>query len=116
MASKYATEKWVLRLYVAGNTPAARTALASIEKICAHHLKGRYSLEVIDLLIQPDRAADDQILAVPTLVRKLPLPMRKVIGDLVETESVLMGLEIQQGVGPKQAGRPQRSRPANPRD
>lgn len=85
---------WMLRLYIAGKTPKAVTALANLEKICAEQLKGRYSIQVIDLLVTPQLAADDQILALPTLVRKLPVPVRKIIGDLSNTERVLVGLDL----------------------
>src|SRR5512138_365837 len=84
---------WELRLYVAGQTPKSLTALANLKKICEEHLMGRYSIEVIDLLKNPQLASGDQILAVPTLVRKLPEPIRKIIGDLSNTERVLVGLD-----------------------
>ena len=91
-----ATEKdnWVLRLYVAGKTPKALTAFANLKKICEVQLKGKYSIEVIDLLINPQLGKEDQILALPTLVRKLPVPVRKIIGDLSNTERVLVGLNL----------------------
>jgi len=88
------TEQWELRLYVAGNTPKSSTALANLKKYCEEYLKGRYKIEVIDLLQQPQLAAGDQILAVPTLVRKVPVPIRKIIGDLSNEEKVLVGLNI----------------------
>ena len=87
-------EQWELRLYIAGQTPKASTALANLKKYCEEHLKGRYKIEVIDLLQQPQLAAGDQILAVPTLVRKVPVPIRKIIGDLSNEEKVLVGLNI----------------------
>ena len=87
-------EKWVLRLYVAGETPKALTALKNLSSICEDKLKGKYHIEVIDLLKNPRLARDNQILAVPTLVRKLPLPVRKIIGDLSNTERVLVGLDL----------------------
>jgi circadian clock protein KaiB len=87
-------EKWVLRLYVAGQSPKALTALANLKKICQEQLMGRYSIEVIDLLQNPHLGAEYQILALPTLVRKLPVPVRKIIGDLSNTERVLIGLDI----------------------
>ena len=87
-------EKWMLRLYVAGQTPKAITAFANLKKICEEHLQGNYQIEVIDLLVNPTLAKDDQILALPTLVRKLPEPMKKIIGDLSNTERVLVGLDI----------------------
>jgi circadian clock protein KaiB len=83
-----------LRLYVAGQTPNALRALANLKQICEDHLRGRYSLEVVDLLEQPQLSRGDQILAVPTLVRKLPQPVRKIIGDLSDTERVLVGLDL----------------------
>lgn len=88
-------EEWTLRLYVASMTPTAKTALANIERICKEHLEGRYSLEVVDLLEKPALAEGDQIFAVPTLVRRLPPPLRKLIGDLSDTHKVLVGLDIQ---------------------
>ena len=87
-------ERWELRLYVAGNTPKSIAALANLKKYCELHLEGRYVLEVIDLLVQPQLAAGDQILAIPTLVRKVPVPIRKIIGDLSNEEKVLVGLNI----------------------
>jgi circadian clock protein KaiB len=91
---KKTEERWELRLYVAGNTPKSTAALANLKKYCQLHLEGRYVLEVIDLLKQPQLAAGDQILAIPTLVRKVPVPIRKIIGDLSNEEKVLVGLNI----------------------
>ena len=85
---------WQLRLYVAGQTAKSLTAFANLKKICEEHLQGRYRIEVIDLLINPQLAKGDQILALPTLVRKLPTPVKKIIGDLSNTEGVLVGLDI----------------------
>lgn len=85
---------WNLRLYVAGQTPKSLTALANLKNICEEHLKGKYHLEVIDLLKNPQLARGDQILAIPTLVRKLPPPLKKIIGDLSNTERVLVGLDL----------------------
>jgi circadian clock protein KaiB len=85
---------WRLRLYVAGQTPRSLAAFGNLKRICETHLKGRYRIEVIDLLEQPHLSKGDQILAIPTLVRKLPPPMRKIIGDLSDTESVLVGLDL----------------------
>ncbi len=85
---------WILRLYVAGKTPKALTAFANLKKICEEQLQGKYSIEVIDLLIYPQLGRDDQIFALPTLVRKLPVPVRKIIGDLSNTERVLVGLDL----------------------
>lgn len=87
-------EFWELRLYVAGHTPRALTALANLKKICAEHVSCKYRIEVVDLLKNPQLAKGDQILAVPTLVRKLPVPVRKIIGDLSNTERVLVGLDL----------------------
>jgi len=83
-----------LRLYVAGQTPKSVAALANLRRICEEHLAGEYTIEVVDLLENPQLAQGDQIVAIPTLVRKLPEPMRKIIGDLSNTERVLVGLEI----------------------
>jgi circadian clock protein KaiB len=83
-----------LRLYVAGQTPKSITALANLKAICEEHLAGRYRIEVIDLLQQPQLAAGDQILAVPTLVRRLPEPLKKIIGNLSDKERVLVGLDL----------------------
>jgi circadian clock protein KaiB len=85
---------WQLRLYVAGQTPKSLTAFSNLKKICENHLEGRYVIEVIDLLEQPQLSKGDQILAIPTLVRKLPVPVRKIIGDLSDTERVLVGLDL----------------------
>ena len=87
-------KKWELRLYVAGKTPKSVTALTNLKKYCETHLKGQYRIEVIDLLIQPQLAEGDQIFAIPTLVRKVPEPIRKIIGDLSNEEKVLVGLNI----------------------
>ncbi len=86
--------KWDLRLYVAGQTPKSLQAFANLKRICEEHLAGQYHIEVIDLLQQPQLAQGDQILALPTLVRKLPQPVRKIIGDLSDTERVLVGLDL----------------------
>src|SRR5881392_960763 len=86
--------EYVLRLYVAGQSARSRAALQNLESICEEHLAGRYRIEVIDLLKQPQLARGDQILAVPTLVRHLPPPMKKIIGDLSNEESVLVGLDL----------------------
>ena len=87
-------ETWELRLYVAGQTPKSVTALTNLRRYCEEHLKGRYKLEVIDLLTHPQLAEGDQILAIPTLVRKVPEPIRKIIGDLANEERVLVGLDV----------------------
>ena len=85
---------FLLRLYVAGQTPKSMTAFANLKNICEEHLAGRYEIEVVDLLKNPALASGDQILAIPTLVRKLPEPVRKIIGDLSNTERVLIGLDL----------------------
>ncbi len=85
---------WELRLYIAGQTPKSLAAFANLKMICETHLKGIYSIEVIDLVAQPQLSKGDQILAIPTLVRKLPEPVRKIIGDLSDTERVLVGLDL----------------------
>ena len=87
-------ETWNLRLYIAGMTPRAVAALENLKKMCEEHLAGRYEIEVIDLLVNPKLAVGDQIIAVPTLVRKLPPPMKKIIGDLANKERVLVGLDL----------------------
>src|SRR5689334_12606637 len=86
---------WNLRLYVAGQTPRSLTAFKNLKEICEQYLKGKYHIEVVDLMENPTLARGDQILAIPTLVRKLPQPIRKIIGDLSNTERVLVGLDIQ---------------------
>lgn len=89
-------KEWELRLYIAGKTPRAMRAFQNLERICEEHLAGLYSIEIIDLLETPALAQGDQIVAVPTLVRRLPEPMRKIIGDLSDTERVLVGLDIRE--------------------
>lgn len=91
-----AGEKWELRLYVAGQTPKSVKAFANLKKICEEHVPGQYRIEVIDLMEKPQLAEGDQILAIPTLVRKLPEPVKKIIGDLSNTERVLVGLDIRE--------------------
>lgn len=95
--SQQRTQKtYELRLYVAGQTPKSLAAFANLKKICEEHLAGQYHIEVIDLLKKPQLASGDQILAIPTLVRKLPSPIKKIIGDLSNTERVLVGLDIRE--------------------
>ena len=89
-------KEWELRLYVAGQTPKSLAAFANLKKICEEHLAGEYHIEIIDLIKHPQLASGDQILAIPTLVRKLPQPIRKIIGDLSNTERVLVGLDIRE--------------------
>jgi len=88
-------EHYNLRLYIAGQTPKAARAIENLKKICEEHLAGRYHIEVVDLLENPQLGRGDQILALPTLVRRLPEPMKKIIGDLSDTERVLVGLDLQ---------------------
>lgn len=93
-ASAPAQTEWDLRLYVAGATPKSVAAFRNLQRLCEEHLAGRYRIQVIDLMKNPQLAQGDQILAVPTLVRKLPAPLRKIIGDLSNTERVLIGLDL----------------------
>ena len=88
------TAQWDLKLYVAGQTPRSVAALSNLKKICEIHMAGLYRIEIIDLLVKPQLAKGDQILAVPTLVRRLPTPIKKIIGDLSDTQKVLVGLNI----------------------
>jgi circadian clock protein KaiB len=85
---------WQLRLYVAGQTPASLAAFSNLKTICESHLKGRYRIQVIDLVEQPQLAKGDQIVATPTLVRKLPQPVRRIIGDLSDIQGVLIGMDL----------------------
>lgn len=87
-------KKWQLRLYIAGKTPKSVTAFANLQQLCEEHLAGEFEIEVIDLIENPRLAQDDQIVAIPTLVRKLPPPIRKIIGDLSDTERTLVGLQL----------------------
>lgn len=87
-------DHWNLRLYVAGQTPKSIAAFANLKKLCEEHLAGRYTIEVVDLVEQPQLAAGDQIVAIPTLVRKLPEPLRKIVGDLSNTQRTLVGLQL----------------------
>ena len=90
-------EIWNLRLYIAGQTAKSSTAFANLKKVCEEHLAGKYTIEIVDLLINPQLARGDQIVAIPTLVRKLPEPIRRIIGDLSNTERVLVGLQLNSG-------------------
>ena len=92
--------KWDLRLYVAGRTPRSVRAFANLKRLCEDHLQGQYRIEVVDLLENPMLADGDQIIAIPTLVRKLPEPIRKIIGDLSNTERVLVGLDLRPAAEP----------------
>jgi circadian clock protein KaiB len=96
MSENTGKKEWELRLYVAGMTPKCLSAFANLKKICEEHLQGCYAIEIIDLLENPQLAKGDQILAIPTLVRKLPEPVRKIIGDLSNTEKVLVGLDLRE--------------------
>lgn len=91
---KFARKKYVLKLYITGTTPHSVRAIDNIKEICEEHLQGRYTLEVIDLYKHPDIARTEQIIAAPTLIKKLPLPLRRVIGDMSGTEKVLVGLDL----------------------
>jgi len=93
-------ETWELRLYVTGRSPKSVRAIENLERACEQHLEGHYQIEVVDLLENPQLAADDQILAVPTLVRKVPPPIRKIVGDLSDTDRLLTGLQLR----PRKAG------------
>lgn len=93
-APRKATEQCLLRLYVAGTTSQSTRAILNMQHICEEHLKGRYQLEVIDIYQRPQLAKDEQIIAVPTLVKKLPMPLRRLIGDLSDSERVLVGLDL----------------------
>ncbi len=96
-AAGSARKKYVLKLYVAGITPRSSTAIRSITALCEEHLKGRYELEIIDLYQRPTLAKGEQILAAPTLVKKLPVPLRRFIGDMADKERILVGLDLQPG-------------------
>lgn len=87
-------DRWNLRLYVAGQTPKSLSAFSNLKRICEEHLAGRYNIEVIDLLKQPQLAQGDQIVALPTLVRKLPEPIKRIVGDLSSTERVIVGMDL----------------------
>ncbi len=93
-ARKQARARYVLRLYVAGLTPRSETAIRSVTKVCDEYLRGRYDLQVIDIYQQPTLAAGEQIIAAPTLIKKLPLPLRKLIGDMADEQRILVGLDL----------------------
>jgi circadian clock protein KaiB len=97
MENESVSENFVLRLYIAGQTPKCMRAFANLKRICEQYLTDRYQIEMIDLLQDPGLARNDQILAVPTLVRRVPVPMRKIIGDLSNTQRVLAGLDVSVG-------------------
>ena len=92
--------EWKLRLYVAGQTPKSLTAFANLRRICEEHLAGRYQIEVIDLMRHPEMAQTDQIIALPTLVRKLPEPIKRIVGDLSNSERVVLGMNLEKLSGP----------------
>jgi circadian clock protein KaiB len=102
-----AEQAWDLRLYVTGRSPKCLRAVENLQRVCEEHLAGRYRIEVVDLLEDPRLAAEDQILAVPTVVRRLPPPIRKIVGDLSDTEKLLVGLQLQP------SPRPRHDRPAD---
>ncbi len=93
-ATVEAPERWNLRLYVAGQSPKSLKAFANLTRLCEEHLPGQYEIEIIDLVAEPQLAAGDEIIAIPTLVRRLPSPMRKIIGDLSDQDRVLVGLQL----------------------
>jgi circadian clock protein KaiB len=95
---KAASSRYILKLYIAGQSPKSANAIVNIKKICEEYLQGRYQLDVIDLYQQPQFAQGEQIIALPTLIRKLPLPLRRIIGDMSNTERVLVGLDIRKKV------------------
>ena len=93
-ASKAGAEQYCLRLYVTGTTPKSNRAITNIKRICEEHLKGRYTLEVVDIYQQPVLAKSEQIIAAPTLIKRLPLPLRKFIGDMTDSDRILVGLDL----------------------
>ena len=95
--SERSEQAWELRLYVAGQSPRSIAAFSNLKKICEEHLSGRYNIEIVDLVQHPQLAAGDQIVAIPTLVRKLPQPLRRIVGDLRDTERALVGLQVRPG-------------------
>ena len=95
-AAEQQTQRYVLRLYVTGITPRSMQAVANIRKICEEHLQGRYDLEVVDIYKQPTLAEGEQIIAAPTLIKKLPLPLRRFIGDMSNTDRILLGLDLRE--------------------
>ena len=95
-AAAHDQARYVLRLYVTGTTPHAARAIVNIRKICEEHLQGRYDLEIVDISLNPTLAKSEQIIAAPTLVKKLPLPLRRFIGDMSQTEKIILGLELRE--------------------
>jgi circadian clock protein KaiB len=105
-AARAERDDWDLRHYIAGQTPRSLAAIANLQKICREHLDGEYRIQIIDLLVNPQLSRDDQIIAIPTLVRRLPMPIRKIIGDLSDTPRTLVGLQLRSGKhAPWRAGR-----------
>ena len=98
-AAAQATARYVLRLYVTGTTPHSRRAIVNIRKICEEHLHGRYELEIVDIAQHPTLVEGEQIIAAPTLIKKLPLPLRRFIGDMSQTERLLLGLDLRETKG-----------------
>jgi circadian clock protein KaiB len=94
-AKELAKAKYVLRLYVAGITPRSERAIRSVKEICEQRLQGRYDLEIIDIYQQPGALRDDQVIVAPTLIKKLPLPLRRLIGDMADKDKILLGLDLQ---------------------
>ena len=90
-------EKYILKLFVTGNTPKSNRAIANLHEICEQYIPGRYELQVIDIYQQPELARDEQIVAAPTLIKQLPLPLRRMIGDLARTERIMVGLDLRPG-------------------
>ena len=99
MTAQSEHDPWVLCLYIAGQTPKSLAAISNLHRICEDHLQGRHRIEIIDLLLHPQRAEADQIIAIPTLVRKIPVPLRRIIGDLSDTEMTLVGLQLKRKAG-----------------
>jgi circadian clock protein KaiB len=96
LAAAHATARYVLRLYITGSTPRSARAISNIRKICEEHLEGRYDLEIVDIAQHPTLAEGEQIIAAPTLIKKLPLPLRRFIGDMSHTERILLGLDLRE--------------------
>jgi circadian clock protein KaiB len=105
-AAKRQTERYVLRLYIAGMTPRSMQSVQNIRTICEEHLHGRYDLEVVDLYQQPILADGEQIIAAPTLIKRLPLPLRRFIGDMSNTERILVGMDLRTAEEAQAAGKP----------
>ena len=104
-AADHDKARYVLRLYVTGTTPHSKRAIVNIRKICEEHLQGRYELEIIDISRYPTLAEGEQIIAAPTLIKKLPLPLRRFIGDMSQTERILLGLDLRKTTGQAAASR-----------